>query len=48
MAAAGLIPEYRMADEKEDGGISTLTYMTQAYILKVSHILPFNEFLFIF
>lgn len=29
MAAVGLIPEYKIADEKEDGGLSAMTYMTQ-------------------
>lgn len=29
MAAVGLIPEYRIANEKEDGGISAVTYVGQ-------------------
>ena len=29
MAAVGLIPEYKIADEKEDGGLSAMTYLTQ-------------------
>ena len=29
MAAVGLIPEYRIADEKDDGGLSARTFMAQ-------------------
>ncbi len=29
MAAVGLIPEYRIAPESEDGGISAITYLAQ-------------------
>ena len=29
MAAVGLIPDYKIAVEKEDGGISAITYMAQ-------------------
>jgi adenylate cyclase 1 len=29
MAAVGLIPEFKIADEKEDGGLSAMTYLAQ-------------------
>ena len=29
MAAVGLIPEFRIASEKDDGGISAVTYLAQ-------------------
>jgi adenylate cyclase 1 len=32
MAAVGLIPEFKIADDKEDGGISVLTYLAQVNI----------------
>ena len=32
MAAVGLIPEYKIVSEKEDGGISAITYVAQVRI----------------
>ena len=32
MAAVGLIPEFKIADDKEDGGLSAVTYMAQVNI----------------
>ena len=29
MAAVGLIPEYKIANDKDDGGISAVTYLAQ-------------------
>eukprot|EP00095_Tigriopus_kingsejongensis_P012404 snap_masked-scaffold755_size101758-processed-gene-0.9 protein:Tk12404 transcript:snap_masked-scaffold755_size101758-processed-gene-0.9-mRNA-1 annotation:"adenylate cyclase" len=29
MAAVGLIPEFKIADDKDDGGLSAITYLTQ-------------------
>jgi hypothetical protein len=33
MAAVGLIPEYKILDENEDGGLSAVHYMAQVPIL---------------
>lgn len=29
MAAVGLIPEFKIADDKDDGGLSAVTYLSQ-------------------
>ena len=41
MAAVGLIPDYKIASDKEDGGISAITYMSQ--VRKTESIHPFNK-----
>jgi hypothetical protein len=38
MAAVGLIPEYKILDDNEDGGLSAVHYVAQVIVVKIDHL----------